>query len=253
MADRLDRTVALVTGASSGIGQAAAEILATEGAMVILVARRVERLEAVAEDIRRSGGEATAVQADITDPDQVVALIDHVITKFGRLDTVVNAAGVMLNGDSIATPLADWDRMIDLNLRALVHVVKAALPHLLDATTTSSRSVADVVNISSIAGRWPAPLVAVYNASKFGVTAATESWRREFTARSLRFSVVEPGAVDTELFGHQQEMTQEHYQQMFADVEKLLAADVADAISFIVTSPRRVAINEIVIRPTDQI
>lgn len=253
MGDRLDRTVALVTGASSGIGQAAAETLAAEGATVVLVARRADRLEEIAESIRRSGGEAEAVQADITHPGDVVSLIERVITGFGRLDTVVNAAGVMLNGDSVATPIADWDRMIDVNFRGLVHVVKAALPHLLEAPTTSPRSVADVVNISSIAGRWPAPQVAVYNASKFAVTAATESWRREYTARSLRFSVIEPGAVDTELFGHQQERTQQHYERMFADVEKLLASDIANAISYIVTSPRRVAVNEIVIRPTDQI
>ena len=163
-----------------------------------------------------------------------------------------NAAGVMLTGDSVDSPIEDWERMIDLNLKALMHITRAALPHLLESVATSSRSVTDVVNVSSVAGRVVSPRSAIYNATKFAVTAATESWRQEYTRQGIRFSVVEPGAVDTEL-ALQQESTQAWLDTTFVGREVLDAQDIADAIAYIVTSPRRVAVNEIVIRPTDQL
>lgn len=252
MSERLEGTTALITGASSGIGYAAALRLAAAGASVAIAARRHDRLEALAEQVQAAGAQALIINADITEPAQAAGVIDKTLAHFGRLDTVVNAAGVMLNGDSLKAPLADWEQMVDLNLKALMYVTKAALPHLIAAVETSPRKVSDVVNISSIAGRVANRHVAIYNATKFAVTAATEAWRQEFTKRSIRFSVIEPGAVDTELFGHQSADTQEHYEKMFSDVEKLHAADIAEAVAFIVTNPRRVAVNEVVIRPTDQ-
>ncbi|MFI6348288.1 SDR family oxidoreductase [Streptomyces sp. NPDC050560] len=252
MASTLQSTVALVTGASSGIGRATALRLAEEGATVALVARRKERVEELADLVADQGGRALVVSADVTDADAAAAAVAEIVERLGRLDIVVNAAGVMLNGDSLRARLDEWDQMVDVNVKGVMYVVKAALPHLLDAAGSAERRVADVINISSVAGRYAAPTVAVYNATKFGVTAATEAWRQEYAAHNLRFSVVEPGAVDTELFGHQQEHAQEVENQRFDGVEKLHPEDIADAVAYIATSPRRRAINEIVIRPTDQ-
>jgi NADP-dependent 3-hydroxy acid dehydrogenase YdfG len=247
----LDRTVALISGASSGMGWATARRLAAEGAAVALVARRAERLEKLAADIGEAGGVALPVAADLTDSATAGATVAKVVAELGRLDTLVNAAGVMLNGPSEESPLEEWDRMVDINLRGLMYTTKAALPHLLAAASDNPRSVADVVNISSVAGRFAAPTVALYNATKFAVTGATEAWRQEFTTRNLRFSVIEPGRTDSELFD-QKAGQEQGFIDAFGEVEALHAEDIASAIAYIVASPRRVAINEIVIRPTDQ-
>lgn len=251
MTDKRANTVALVTGASSGIGQAIALALSGTGASVALVGRRADRLDALAGKIRDAGGTALSIPADLTSSADAAQVVERTIEAFGRLDTLVNAAGLMLNGRSIESPLHEWDQMIDINLRGLVYITKAALPHLVAAVATSPRSVVDVINISSVAGRVAAAQVAVYNATKFAVTAATEAWRQEFTRQSVRFSVIEPGATATELF-EQKSGQWEGFTSMFGEVERLQAEDVANAALFIATQPRRVAINEIVIRPTDQ-
>ncbi|SDG19918.1 SDR family NAD(P)-dependent oxidoreductase [Epilithonimonas hungarica] len=252
MAERLDNTVALVTGASSGIGKATAIRLASAGAKVVLVARRIERLKELKQQIETIGSEALLIEADLTSAEAASEAIAKTLAQFGRLDTLINAAGVMLNGPSLTSPLAEWEQMVDINLKGLMYITKEALPHLIEAVATSPREVADVVNISSVGGRFATSQVAIYNATKFGVTAASEAWRQEFTKQSVRFSVVEPGATDTELF-EQKEGQWEGFKTMFGEVERLHAADVAEAVAYIVTNPRRVAINEIVIRPTDQV
>ncbi|MGS2738943.1 SDR family NAD(P)-dependent oxidoreductase [Sinomicrobium sp. M5D2P17] len=251
MSEKLDNTVALVTGASSGIGKATAIHLASKGAKVVLVARRIERLNELEQQIKNAGGEAFLIEADLTRVNEANEAITKTIAQFGRLDTLVNAAGVMLNGPSVSSPLSEWEQMVDVNLKGLMYITKAALPHLIEAVATSPRKVVDVVNISSVGGRFAAPQVAIYNATKFGVTAATEAWRQEFTKQSVRFSVVEPGATTTELF-EQKEGQWEGFTAMFGEVERLHAEDIAETVGFIVTNPRRVAINEIVVRPTDQ-
>lgn len=251
MAETLDNTIALVTGASSGIGQATALRLSKAGATVVLVARRADRLEDLAGRVRKAGGTALVIAADITSSDEAQSVIDQTIEAYGRLDILVNAAGLMLNGPSVESPLEEWDQMIDINLRGLAYLTKAALPHLLEGVASSPRKVADVVNISSVAGRFAAAQVAIYNATKFAVTAATEAWRQEFTKQSVRFSVIEPGATATELF-EQKDGQWEGFTAMFGEVERLHPEDIAEAVAFIVTNPRRVAINEIVVRPTDQ-
>lgn len=251
MTHKLVNTVAIVTGASSGIGQAIALSFSGAGAKVALVGRRAERLDTLAAKIRQAGGTAISIPADLTSSADAADVVARTMTEYGRLDTLVNAAGLMLNGPSIESPLAEWDQMIDINFRGLVYITKAALPHLIDAVGSSARSVVDVINISSVAGRVAAAQVAIYNATKFAVTAATEAWRQEFTKHSVRFSVIEPGATATELF-KQKSGQWEGFTSMFGEVEQPHAEDVANAALFIATSPRRVAINEIVIRPTDQ-
>lgn len=248
MAATLTSTVALVTGASSGIGRATALRLAGQGATVVLVARRQDRIELLAKEI---GG--LAVAADLTVPEEAAGAVDRAVERLGRLDILVNAAGVMLTGDSVAAPLDEWRQMVDINVNGLLYITKAALPHLLKAAADGPRQVADVVNISSIAGRFPILNAAVYNATKFGITGATEAWRQEYTRRNVRFAVVEPGLTETELFGHQQPAVQERMAARFADVERLHADDIAEAVEYIVTGPRRRAVAEIVVRPTDQV
>jgi NADP-dependent 3-hydroxy acid dehydrogenase YdfG len=244
---RLDGTVALVTGASSGIGEATARTLAARGARVVVVARRVDRLERLATEL-----DGLAIAADLTDREQALAAVERAAVEAGRLDIVVNAAGVMLNGPILGAPIDEWERMVDINVKALLYVAHASLPHLLEAARTDPRNVADMVNLSSIAGRFANRGAGVYNATKFGVNAFSESLRQEVTKRHVRISVIEPGATETELFGHQRPEIQDYYDEFFAGVEKLHAQDIAEAIEYVVTRPRRVAVNEVLVRPTEQ-
>jgi NADP-dependent 3-hydroxy acid dehydrogenase YdfG len=252
MADRLDATVALVTGASSGIGEASARALASAGATVAVAARRKDRLDALVRDIENGGGRALAIETDVTDRGRAEAAVARAVEELGRLDTVVNNAGVMLLGPLLDAPIEEWDRMIELNLQGLLYVAHAALPHLLKAAGDGPRRVADLVNISSVAGRVARSGSGVYNLTKHGVGAFSESARQEFATRHLRVSLVEPGAVDTELSGHVRADVREQMMKRFGDIDRLRAEDIADAISYIVTRPRHVAINELLIRPTEQ-
>ena len=252
MGERLDGTVALVTGASSGIGEATARALAAEGAAVAVVARRKDRLDALAAAVEGDGGRALAIEADVTDQAQAQGAVARAVQELGRLDTLVNNAGVMLLGPIEDAPTEEWDRMIDLNLKGLLYMAHAATPHLKSAAEGDPRRVADLVNISSVAGRVARVGSGVYNLTKWGVGAFTESMRQEFAERHVRVSVVEPGAVDTELPTHVREEVQAVLAKRFEGIERLEAADIAEAIAYIVTRPRRVAVNEVLIRPTNQ-
>ena len=252
MTQPLQDTVALVTGASSGIGEATARELARCGAAVAIAARRKDRLDALAQHIHDDGGLACAVEADVTDQDQVQSLVAQTIDHFGRLDTVINNAGVMLLGPIEDAPITEWERMIDVNLKGLLYVAHAALPHLLQAAEQAPRHVADIVNISSVAGRIARKNSGVYNLTKHGVGAFSESLRQEVTGRHVRVSLVEPGAVDTELPDHNRPEIQELLLGRIGDIERLESEDIADAIAYIVTRPRRTSINELLIRPTEQ-
>jgi NADP-dependent 3-hydroxy acid dehydrogenase YdfG len=252
MTERLDNTVALVTGASSGIGAATARELARRGAAVAIAARRKDRLDALVKQIQQDGGTALAIEADVTDQEQVRTLVAHTVDSLGRLDTVVNNAGVMLLGPIEDAPVEEWDRMIALNLQGLLYVAHAALPHLLSAADQEPRRVADLVNISSVAGRLARRNSGVYNLTKHGVGAFSESLRQEVTERHVRVSLVEPGAVDTELPDHIRDEIRDQMMSRLTDIERLESEDIADAIAYIVTRPRHVAINELLIRPTEQ-
>jgi len=174
----LHGTVALVTGASSGIGEATARRLAAEGAAVAVAARRVDRLERLAREIDDAGGRALAVESDVTDRAQAEALVERAVGELGRLDTVVNNAGVMLLGPAGKASIEEWERMVDLNVKGLLYVAKAALPHLLKYADEEPRRVTDLVNISSVAGRRARAGSGVYNATKHGVGAFSEALRR---------------------------------------------------------------------------
>ncbi|HWV85318.1 MAG TPA: SDR family NAD(P)-dependent oxidoreductase [Capillimicrobium sp.] len=252
MAERLDGTAALVTGASSGIGEAAARALAAQGAAVALVARRGDRLHRLAAEIEETGVRAVPIEGDVTDQEQAIGAVEEAVRELGRLDTVVNNAGVMLLGPVVDAPTQEWDRMIAVNLNGLLYVAHAALPHLLKAAESEPRRVADLVNISSVAGRVARAGSAVYNLTKHGVGAFSEGLRQEVTQRHVRVSLVEPGGTNTELTDHMRPEVLEVARKRFEGVERLEAEDIADVIAYIVTRPRRVAVNEILVRPTEQ-
>ncbi len=245
----LDGTVALVTGASSGIGEATAVALSERGAKVAIAARRMDRLRELAGQI---GDGTLVIEADVGSQEQAEQAVKRTVDELGRLDILINNAGVMLLGPVENAPLEEWERMIDVNVKGLLYCAHAALPHLIEAAQDGPRGVSDMVNISSVAGRIPRLGSGVYNLTKHGVGAFSESLRQEVTQRHVRVSLVEPGAVSTELAGHNRPEIQESISQTFADVDRLQAPDIADAITYIVTRPRRVAVNELLIRPTEQ-
>ncbi|MET7844489.1 SDR family NAD(P)-dependent oxidoreductase [Streptomyces sp. NPDC005356] len=253
MASKLTCTVALVTGASSGIGADTARQLADQGAAVALVARRKDRLQTLAAEIIEAGGTALAVEADITDRDQAEAAVRQTVERFGRLDILVNNAGLMLLGPVVGADPQEWERMIAVNVQGLLHTTHAALPHLLKAAEEGPRRVADIINVSSIAGRKAWANYGVYNLTKFGVNGFTESLRQELAGRHVRVGVLEPGAVDTELNSHNNDTIHAEILDPFNEQhERLVPADIADGITYMVTRPRHTAIAELWVMPTDQ-
>ena len=226
-------------------------MLAGEGAAVAMAARRTERLETLGGEIADAGGTALPIEADVTQREQAEAAVARTVEELGRLDVLVNNAGVMLLGPILEAPVEEWEQMIEVNLLGLTYTSKAAIPHLL-AAAEGERGVADIVNISSVAGRIARRGSGVYNATKFGVGAFSESLRQEVTRRHLRVSLVEPGAVATELQGHNRPGVKEEIEKRFEDMEILQAEDIADAIGYVVSRPRHVAVNEILVRPTQQ-
>jgi NADP-dependent 3-hydroxy acid dehydrogenase YdfG len=252
MTQRLAGTVALVTGASSGIGEATALALAAEGATVAVLARRRDRLTDLAARIADGGGSALVVEADVTDQPQAAQAVDRVVTELGRLDIVVNNAGLMRVGPAAEASPDDWDQMLAVNVAGLLYITRASLPHLIAAATDSPRGVTDIVNISSTAGRVARPGTSVYALTKFGVGAFTESVRQEVLDKRVRVSVVEPGTVATEITDHLPEAARAGIDRQTAGMEKLQPADIADAVTYVVTRPRHVAINEVLIRAAEQ-
>ncbi|WP_030438292.1 SDR family NAD(P)-dependent oxidoreductase [Actinoplanes subtropicus] len=252
MDSKLAGTVAVVTGASSGIGDATARRLAEHGAAVAVLARRKDRLDALVSDIVAAGGTALAVEADITDRAQADQAVQSVIDRFGRLDILINNAGLMLLGPIVGADLDEWERMIAVNQKGLLYVTNAALQHLLKAAADGPREVADIVNISSIAGRVAWANFGVYNMTKFGVNGFTEALRQEVTKKHVRVGVLEPGAVDTELVSHNNEQIRNDLATSDDIPEPLQPEDIADNVAFMVTRPRRSSISELWAMPTSQ-
>jgi NADP-dependent 3-hydroxy acid dehydrogenase YdfG len=248
---KLTGTVALITGASSGIGHATALELARHGASVALVARREDRLTALVTEIENEGGTALAVPTDISDRAQAEAAIATTVDHFGHLDIVVNNAGLMILGLAADADVDDWDRMIAINQQGLLYITKAALPHL-QAAAAGLRQVADLVNISSVAGRTTFPTAGAYSLTKYGVNGFTEALRQELAASHVRVGVLEPGKVDTELDSHNNEEILENIEANFGGFTMLDPQDIADGITFMVTRPAHAAIAEMWVMPTEQ-
>ena len=247
MAQQLSGKIALITGASSGIGEATAVALAEQGAAVAIAARRLDRLEALQRKLEADGATVLTLELDVTDEAACSAAVDRTVAELGGLDIVVNNAGVMLLGPIEGADTQDWRRMIDTNVYGLMYLTHAAVPHLL------SRGGGDIVQVSSVAGRVARAGSGVYNASKFAVNAFSESLRQELTTRGVRVTMVEPGAVATELQSHITHAdTKAGIEQWIAGMRPLQADDIARAVVYAVTQPSHVSVNELLIRPTDQ-
>jgi NADP-dependent 3-hydroxy acid dehydrogenase YdfG len=250
--DALTGTVAVVTGASSGIGAATAVALARHGAAVALLARRVDRLDEVAARIETDGGRVLAVPADVTDPESVGAAIGRAVSTLGRLDVLVNNAGLMRMGQVAEAPLGEWDDLVSVNVFGVLYATRAALPHLIEAAADSARGVADVVTVSSTAGRVARPGTAVYSLTKFGVNAFSEGLRQELLGKRVRVGIVAPGTVDTEISDGLRPEFREAFDRQTSGMVKLRPEDIADAVTYMVTRDRRVAVNDILIRAAEQ-
>ncbi|MFE9249605.1 SDR family oxidoreductase [Streptomyces sp. NPDC007088] len=241
-------STALVTGASSGIGEVTARALADRGARVALVARRADRLADLVTRIEGDGGAALAIPADLSDPEGAAGAVTRATEHFGALDLVVNNAGYGARRAVEESDPADWEKMIALNLGAVLHVSRAALPHLLRAAESGPRGVADLVNIASVAGRVPRKNNSVYSATKHAVVSFSESLRQEVTTRRVRVGLVEPGMTETEMTRGGQSTAG----RGMPPQDWLHARDVARAIVFMVTQPPHAAVNELLLRPTAQ-
>jgi NADP-dependent 3-hydroxy acid dehydrogenase YdfG len=239
--------VALVTGASSGIGEATAVALAEPGAAVAIGARREDRLDALAARLRDGGAAVLQLELDVTDEQACADAVGRTREELGGLDVLVNNAGVMLLGTIVGAGTEDWRRMINTNVLGVMYMTHAAIEGMVE------QGSGDIVNMSSVAGRVARKGSGVYNASKWAVNAFSESLRQEVTGLGVRVSLVEPGAVTTELTDHiTQPEAKAAAETMYTSMQALQADDIARAVVYVVTQPPHVAINEVLIRPTDQ-
>jgi NADP-dependent 3-hydroxy acid dehydrogenase YdfG len=244
----LSEKVAIVTGASSGIGDAVARALAGAGAAVVLAARRSERLDDLAADITADGGNATVQVTDVTRQDQVEALVARALEIHGRVDILVNNAGVMPLSPLASRRVEDWEQMVDVNIKGVLYGLAAVLPTMLE------RGGGHIVNVGSLAGRRPFPGGTVYAATKFAVRAITAGIQLELSAdHGIRVTDVQPGVVATELMDHIPDASvQDRFASTWAERRSLQPVDVAKAVLFAVAAPDHVNVNEILVRPTDQ-
>jgi NADP-dependent 3-hydroxy acid dehydrogenase YdfG len=248
MTDVLQGKVCIITGASSGIGAATAKRLAAGGAAVALAGRREDRLQELVDEISGAGGKALAVKTDVTDEDDAGAMIERTKSELGRVDVLVNNAGVMLLGPIQDADTEEWRRMVNVNLLGLFYATHAALPVMREQQS------GHIVNVSSVAGRTASLGVGVYNATKWGVVGFSEALRQEALHLNVRVTVIEPGYVVTELQGHvTHPLARAAIEQMEKDTKApLQAEDIAEAINYAVSQPPHVNVNEILVRPTEQ-
>jgi NADP-dependent 3-hydroxy acid dehydrogenase YdfG len=248
MAKSIKDKVVIITGATSGIGEATAKLLAEEGAIVALAGRRKDRLDTLQAEIERSGGKAHGIETDVTKYDSVKAMADAVAEKYGQIDILFNNAGVMLLGPIIGADLSDWQRMIDTNLYGLIWATHSVLPYMIKAGS------GHIVQTSSVAGRTANTGSAVYNLTKWGVNGFTEGLRQELVEHKIRTTLIEPGLVATELRNHITHEASKKTVNDWADsVRQLQSEDIAEAVRYAVTQGDHVDVNEILIRPTDQV
>jgi NADP-dependent 3-hydroxy acid dehydrogenase YdfG len=239
--------VAIVTGASSGIGYATALALSRAGAKVAAGARRIDKLESLQSEITKNGGEIFIQKLDVTIKSECDAFADAVVKKWGTIDILVNNAGLQPLSFFKNLKVDEWDKMIDVNIRGVLYCTAAVITHMLN------KNSGHIVNISSIAGRIVYPSGSVYCATKHAITAFSEGLRQEFSQRSnIRITCIEPGVVATELTNTITDKALEKFVERTKQMEALQAEDIANAIVFAVQAPNHVNINEILIRPTTQ-
>jgi clavulanate-9-aldehyde reductase len=247
MSTDLSNQVVAITGASSGIGEATALECARAGAAVALAARRKDRIDALAARITEQGGRALAVATDVGREADARAFIERAQEELGRLDVLVNNAGVMLLGPIAGADTEEWRRMVEANVYGVLYCTHAALPLML------AQGAGHIVNVSSVAGRFARAGSGVYNLTKFGVGAFSEALRQETAPLGLRVTLIEPGAVATELAEHNRPEVIDAMRKMFADVTPLAADDIARAILYALGQPANVSVNEMLIRPSGQV
>lgn len=246
MNNNIEGKVVVITGASSGLGEATARLLSAQGATVVLGARRIERLQKLADELTANGGKALAVETDVTRCEQVKRLVDAAVRKFGRVDVMLNNAGLMQQSPLERLKVDEWDNMIDINIKGVLYGIAAALPHM------KRQKAGHIINVSSVAGHKVTPLGAVYCATKHAVRALSEGLRTEVKPYNIRTTVISPGAVATELPSHITDRDSAAGIQKFYEGFAIPADSFARAVVFAMSQPDDVDINEILFRPTRQ-
>lgn len=246
MTDTIKGKVIIITGASSGMGEAAARHLAKKGARVVLAARRTDRIDVVANEINGQGGEALAVATDVTRLEDVSKLVDTAVARWGRLDVLINNAGVMPLSSLDQAQVKEWDLMIDVNLRGVLHGIAAALPVM------KAQKSGHIINTASVAGHLVFPASAVYSATKFAVRALTEGLRKEASAWNVRATIISPGAVSTELLDHISDKDVQAANRDYVGKVGVPPETYARMVAFAISEPEDVGVNEIIFRPTAQ-
>jgi NADP-dependent 3-hydroxy acid dehydrogenase YdfG len=246
MTDNIKDKVIVITGASSGMGEAAARYLAKKGARIVLAARRADRINMLAKSIIDDGGNAIAVETDVTRADEVKKLVDAAVSKWGRIDVLINNAGVMPLSALDQAKVSEWDMMIDVNLRAVLHGIAAALPLM------KAQKSGHIINTASVAGHLVFPTSAVYSATKYAVRAVTEGLRKEASAYNVRATIISPGAVSTELLDHISDKDVQAANQDYVGKVGIPPESYARMVAFAISEPEDVGVNEIIFRPTAQ-
>ena len=246
MTDNITDKVIVITGASSGMGEAAARHLAEKGARVVLAARRSDRIDALAKSITDNGGHALAFATDVTKADDVRKLVEAAVSKWGRIDVLINNAGVMPLSFLDQAKVSEWDMMIDVNLRGVLHGIAAALPLM------KAQKSGHIINTASVAGHLVFPTSAVYSATKFAVRAVTEGLRKEASSYSVRATLISPGAVATDLLDHISDKEVQAANQDYVGKVGIPPESYARMVAFVINEPEDVGVNEIIFRPTAQ-
>jgi NADP-dependent 3-hydroxy acid dehydrogenase YdfG len=244
--NNIEGKVVVITGASSGLGEATARYLSTQGALVVLGARRVDRLQSLADELTGRGGKAIALSTDVTDYGQVKRLVDSGVQTFGRLDVMINNAGLMPQSLLERFKIDEWDRMIDVNIKGVLYGIAAALPYM------KEQKSGHVINVSSVAGHKVRPGGTVYSATKHAVRVISEGLRQEVKPYNIRTTVISPGAVDTELPNTITDPLVADAMRKFYDEVAIPADSFARAVAFALSQPDDVDVNEILYRPTRQ-
>ncbi len=246
MSHGIEDKVVVITGASSGLGEATARHLAERGATVVIGARRVDRIKALAAELIATGSEVVAVETDVTDRDQVKTLVDTAVERFGRIDVLLNNAGIMPLAPLERLKIDEWDRMIDVNVKGVLYGIAAALPHM------KARKSGHIINVSSVYGHVVDPGATVYCATKHAVRALSEGLRKEVKPYNIRTTIISPGAVSTELLDHISEKDIQTGNRDFVSKIAIGPGTFARSVAFAISEPDDVDINEILFRPTAQ-